>query len=246
MKTVRRAGLLSVTTLLGLFAVVSPAGAVPSLGVGVGMDDAFASQQNLPGVISILNDSTAPDTGGTLTLVDIFLSPACDAPSTSTTCGAHFLPGVASVHPTAVGKAGTACAASTFDVNGSPGDPDGYGFLPADNSNDFVQLAPGQLCQILFRWDALQQAPSGVPTFASAYIGGVTDINAGVTGAGSTAYLITACCPGSTPPLGSSALTAFPYGPPNTATKKCKKRRKLRRGKCVKKKHKKRRKTSRR
>jgi hypothetical protein len=72
-------------------------------------------QTGIPASISIGNNSTAPESGGNLTVTDITLVPSCGSLSFGDCPAANDDPGVYAVSA-ATGEPGTACAGMTFTV----------------------------------------------------------------------------------------------------------------------------------
>ena len=99
-------------------------------GVGVGVAPTYPAvvtvgDTNVPVGLSIVNTSTVPESGGTLTLSLIRHTPSCgtDAPVPCPAASAD--PGVFLIKGPATGMAGSACANMTFTIG--PADRDDRG-----------------------------------------------------------------------------------------------------------------------
>ena len=131
-------------------------------GVGVGVAPTYPAlvqvgDTNVPVGLSVTNTSTIPESGGTLTLSVIRHTPSCGNDSPVPCLAVDADPGVFLVKGPATGKAGTACAGTTFTIVGPELTTGEVEFIP----NSPVVLAPvgtGAMegCTINFLVDVLK------------------------------------------------------------------------------------------
>lgn len=231
-----------VVLALGVAAAVAAGSATPARGgVGVGVGPTYPAvvvvgDTNVAASIFMANTSTAPESGGTLTLSLIRHTPSCGTDTTPCPAGSEDL-GVFLVKGTlpgnkASGRAGTACAGMTFTIGPPDGTTGEVEFVP--DSGSVVLNQPGTAgdsCAIDFLVDVLslptKDAGPG-PSIQTDQLGRVTGTASfnSVTGTGTGSGMTTVQQPTPTPTTTSTAtvvpsatVTQTPaFSPTNTPT----------------------------
>ncbi|MEA2297356.1 MAG: hypothetical protein QOF77_292, partial [Solirubrobacteraceae bacterium] len=153
-RTALRSLLALVVTVASL--VVAPS-AFAGLALGVGPTfptPVTVGQTNVPASLQLSNVSTPPESGGTVSVTQIQLVPACGSsdPSTGDCPLAQADPGVFTLSPTATGEAGTACQGMNFVVTVTDPATGQVQFVPVGGA-PVVLTAPGtpnSVCRIDF------------------------------------------------------------------------------------------------
>ena len=197
-------------------------------GVGVGISPTYPAvvtvgNTNVAVGLSIVNTSTVPESGGTLTLSLIRHTPSCgtDAPVPCPAASAD--PGVFLIKGPATGMAGTACANMTFTIG--PADPTTgeVEFIP-DAPVVLAPVGSGDMagCTINFFVDVLKpptiDSSSALPGLQTNQLGRVralASVNM-VTGTGTGSGITTLVEPTPTP---TSTPTNTPTGTPTPTFK---------------------------
>jgi hypothetical protein len=187
-------------------------------GVGVGIAPTYPAvvtvgATNVPVGLSIVNTSTAPESGGTLTLSLIRHTPSCGTDSPVPCPPESADPGVFLIKGPATGMAGSACANMTFTIG--PADPTTgeVEFIP-DTPVVLAPVGSGAMsgCTINFFVDVLKvptidaSASPGIQTNQLGRVRGLASVNM-VNGTGTGSGLTTVVEPSPTP---TATLTNTP------------------------------------
>ena len=214
--------------------VCSTIGRQPAFaGVGVGVAPTYPAvvtvgDTNVPVGLSIVNTSTAPESGGTLTLSLIRHTPSCgtDAPVPCPAASAD--PGVFLIKGPATGMAGSACASMTFTIGPADATTGEVEFIP-DSPVVLAPVGTGPMssCTINFFVDVLKaptidsSSADGLQTNQLGRVRGLASVNM-VNGTGTGSGVTTILVPTPTPtatPTGTATNTPTPtFQPTATAT----------------------------
>jgi hypothetical protein len=247
----------------------SPGGALASSGISgipTYQTPVTVGDTNQPASIDIANLSTAPNDVNPMTLGEVHVTLSCGVhfnegppgPASSPNCP-QPQPGVFALSATGTGRAGSACAGTTFAIALIDAPTGKVGFTPNAPvtlpPTTFPPPGPADSCQIDFTFNVIsaptidcEPASSGNQTCHTTYVDGTVDQlfaasshspPCGITVFPPVAPLCTAS--GGTPPVTPPVPPAVPPTTPAQAgkkAKKCKKGRVRKGGKCVKKKKK--------
>ncbi|MEA2297357.1 MAG: hypothetical protein QOF77_293 [Solirubrobacteraceae bacterium] len=156
-RSVGIAGRSALALTVAVFSLVVAPSAFAGLALGVGPTfptPVAVGQTNVPASLQLSNVSTPPESGGTVSVTQIMLVPACGSsdPSTGDCPLAQADPGVFTLSPTATGEAGTACQGINFAVTVTDPATGQVQFVPVGGAA-VVLTAPGtpnSVCRIDF------------------------------------------------------------------------------------------------
>lgn len=202
-------------------------------GVGVGVAPTYPAvvtvgDTNIPVGLTIVNTSTPPESGGTLTLSLIRHTPSCGADAPVPCSAASADPGVFLVKGPATGMAGSACASMTFAIGPPDATTGEVEFIP-DSPVVLAPVGTGPMssCTINFFVDVLK-APTidssdaaGLQTNQLGRVRGLASVNmVNGTGTGSavTSVLVPTPTPTNTPTETPTDTPTPTFQPTNTPT----------------------------
>ena len=206
----RRGAARRITVVCSLGAILTLLRLPAFAGVGLGVAPTYpglvqVGTTNVPVGLSIVNTSTTPESGGTLTLMLITHTPSCGMDTPNPCSMANADPGVFLVKGPANGQSGTACHGMTFTI-GTPNAVTGeVEFTP---SSPVILAPPGtgpmSTCTINFFVDVLKlptkdaQPAAGLQTNPLGRVRAIAAVNM-VEGTGTGAGLVTVVEPTPTP-----------------------------------------------
>jgi len=170
-------------------------------GVGLGIIPNFPStvvvgQSNVSGSLTITNLSNGPEATGNVTLSQILLVPSCGTFSPSPQCPAAGAdPGVFAISATGTGRAGTACAGTTFTVVTNTASTGRVRFIP---STPVVLGPPGsgtQTCVIDFTFSVVKAPTKDISPAPGSQTGQIASVvgthSSGTQGSGTGSSVVT-------------------------------------------------------